>query len=257
MVDAWEKEFALGGKLLKPYSEPPLPLKEFMFLDLFLFRDANFWPDFAVSAQKAMDLYAYGRDVPALDGAVGIDQQFLKLLLDGIGPVDLSDGEMIRGSNVIKSLQESWTLQDGVVARKAFLGPFAAAILSEIEGGLSDIDPLSLSQNLNLALDRKDLQVYMRDSEAAAVLAANDWDGRLYPPINHDTLMTVDTNMGYNKANYFVDRAVSYEVRLDGEGESVARLAVTHKHRGQPSDRAMLAGNRERVHRGRGLPGID
>ena len=79
VVDAWEDSGNIGGSLVKPYDVPPQPLQDFMLLDLFLFRDANFWPDFAVSGQKAMDFYAYGRDVPTLDGVIGINQHSLQL----------------------------------------------------------------------------------------------------------------------------------------------------------------------------------
>jgi hypothetical protein len=244
IVDAWEQPGKNWGVLTKPYDAPPQPLEDFMQLELFLFRDANFWPDFAVSGQKAMDFYAYGRDVPPLDGVIGINQQFLQLVLNGLGPVTIPEtGENVDSSNVITSLQEAWTLQDGLTERKAFLAPFAAAILARVELGLNDIDPLHLIQQLNQALAQKDLQIYVREPGAAALLAANNWDGRLIGPESNDALMIVDTNMGYNKANFFIDRAATYDVQLAEEGESEAVLEVTHKHLGQKSDEVCWQGS--------------
>ncbi len=234
LVDAWEQPGAIGGRLIKPYSEPPAPLKEFMLLDLFLFRDANFWPDFAVSAQKAMDLYAYGRDIPPLDGAIGINQEFLKLLLTGLGPVKMDgSNKLINSNNVIQSLQEAWTLQDGVSDRKAFFGPFAAAIQHRAYSEFADIDPLNLIRQLSQSLDQKDLQLYIHDPFVTEMLAANNWDGRLRSPHNHDSLMVVDTNMGYNKANFLVEREMTYDVLLAPDGENIADLKITHKHLGE------------------------
>ena len=43
---------------VKPYDFPPQPLYDYMGLEMLLFRDANYWPDFPTSARKAMDLYA-------------------------------------------------------------------------------------------------------------------------------------------------------------------------------------------------------
>jgi hypothetical protein len=237
IVDAWDSPGMVGGSLVKPYDTPPEPLQEFMLLDLFLFRDANFWPDFAISGQKAMDLYAYGRDFPPLDGAIGIDQQFLQRLLNGLGPVTLPDtGELVTSQNIISSLQEAWTLQDGVTERKAFMGPFALAIQNRIQAGLSDSDPLYLVHQLNLSLDQKDLQIYSQDPETAAILAENNWDGRLRETDNSDVLMIVDTSMGYNKANFLVDRSATYDVRLSADGDNEALLEVTYSHRGETSD---------------------
>ncbi len=73
----------------KPYDFPPQPLYDFMGLELFLFRDANYWPDFPTSAQKAMDLFVYGQDSAPLDGAIAIDQEFLRTLVDATGPVPI------------------------------------------------------------------------------------------------------------------------------------------------------------------------
>jgi hypothetical protein len=85
---------------------------------------------------------------------------------------------------------------------------------------------------MSQALDEKHMQVYARDPQTAAVLGANGWDGRLQPPLDHDALMVVDTNVGYNKANYFVERSLTYDVNLDGTGGAFADLVVTHRHLG-------------------------
>jgi hypothetical protein len=237
LVDAWEEPGSIGGALLKPYDVPPGPLQDFMMLELFLFRDANFWPDFAVSGQKAMDLYAYGRDIEPLDGVIGINQESLRLLLAGMGPVTVADtGEIVNSRNIQRSLQEAWTLQDGVSERKAFLAPFAAAILQRVNEGIGDIDPVHLFRQLNRALKQKDLQIYVRDPQAAAMLAANNWDGRMVAGDEGDVLKIVDTNIGYNKANFFVDRAVSYDVQLAEKGVNEAVLTINHMHNGEPGE---------------------
>jgi hypothetical protein len=98
------------------------------------------------------------------------------------------------------------------------------------------VDPLYLLHQLNQSLDQKDLQIYSQDPETAAILAANNWDGRLRGSDNGDVLMIVDTSMGYNKANFLVDRTATYDVQLLADGSSEALLEVTHTHRGEVSD---------------------
>ncbi|NCF67371.1 MAG: DUF4012 domain-containing protein [Chloroflexi bacterium] len=227
LVDAWGKPF----ELTKPYGDPPKALSDFMLLDLFLFRDANFWPDYTVSAEKAMDLYSYGQDVAPLDGAIAIDQQFIKLLLSGTGPVLIPDsGEVVSEDNAIASLQDAWSLEEGVGNRKAFLGTFALAIHNRLENELWSVDPINLVRAMGQAVQNKHLQLYMRDPQVSPVLADVGWDGQLVPPIDHDALMIVDSNMGYNKANVFVERDISYHVRLAEDGSGQADLTVTHIH---------------------------
>jgi hypothetical protein len=179
LVDAW----SANQVLTKPYGDPPQALAELMLLDLFLFRDANFWPDFTISAEKAMDLYSYGKSVPPMDGAIAIDQQFVKLLVSGTGPVLIPDsGEIVNETNAIESLQDAWTLEEGTGQRKAFLSVFAQAIRNRLENELSSADPIHLARQIGTALHDKDLQLHVRDPLTSAVLAEVGWDGRLLPP---------------------------------------------------------------------------
>ncbi len=229
-VDAW----GANQVLTKPYGDAPKALADLMLLDLFLFRDANFWPDFTISAEKAMDLYSYGKSVPPLDGAIAIDQQFVKLLVSGTGPVLVPDsGEIINETNAIESLQDAWTLEEGVGKRKAFLSVFAQAIRNRLENELSGVDPVNLARQIGIALRDKHLQLHVRDPLTSAILAEVGWDGRLLPPTDHDALMTLDTNVGYNKTNTFIQQDISYHVRLAEDGSAEADLAITHIHTGQ------------------------
>jgi hypothetical protein len=231
-VDAWSESPNGGAQLTKPYDSPPQAFRDLMLLDLFLFRDSNYWPDFPTSAEQAMALYSYGQDIPSLDGAFGIDQQFMELLLSATGPLQSPDtGEIINTNNIIESLQGAWTLQDGLKNRKAFLGSFALAIYDHIENNASSIDPLNFANIMSEALIDKHLQIYVQEQDSAAILADLGWDGRLIPPTDHDALFVVDTNVGYNKANYFIDRDISYEIELAQDGSGLANLAINHIHK--------------------------
>ncbi len=235
-VDAFVDPDRYLEALAKPYGEPPKALSEFMLLDLFLFRDSNYWPDFPLSAQKAMDLFSYGQDVPPLDGAIAIDQQFLSLLLSGTGPVVIPDtGETINQNNIIDSLHEAWTLQDGVLERKSFLSTFSLAIYDRLQNEPFQIDPIKLATQMDIALREKHLQIFISDPEVIPVLREVGWDGRLIPPQENDFLMVVDTNVGYNKANLFVDKDVQYQVALNDDGTGQADLLITHYHNGEAS----------------------
>ncbi|MBP6015967.1 MAG: DUF4012 domain-containing protein [Candidatus Promineofilum sp.] len=237
-VDNWRE---------KPYAFPPQPFYDFMRLELFGFRDANFWPEFPVSAQKAMDLYAYGQNVPPLEGAIAIDQEFLRLLVDATGPVPIpGTDQRISADNLLQTLRQARDIQEGqnvqewVRDRKAFLGGFAAAIQAKIETDFSAVDPLKLAANLVQAAEERHLSIYMRDPELGAILAANGWDGSLPQAPPGDFLMAVDTNMGYNKANLFVERELAYDVLIGPQPQG--RLTLTYRHTGPASDKPCYQG---------------
>lgn len=240
-VDKWAE---------KPYAFPPQPYFDFLGLELFLFRDANFWPDFPTSAQKAMDLYVYGQGGPQLDGVIAIDQEFLRILVDAIGPVPVpGTGQTINADNLLKTLRAARDIQDGqevrewVGDRKAFLGGFAAAILAKIETDFGSIDPIKLVRNMAGAAENRHLSIYMTDPIVAAALAQNGWDGHIPPANGGDFWMAVDTNMGYNKVNIFIERAFTYEISLGQEPQAL--LSIHYRHTGPAGDEPCFQGVEE------------
>lgn len=233
----------VGSWWTKPYGDAPQPLYELMGLDLFLFRDTNFWPDYPTSAEQALSLYSYSLETAVPDGAIAIDQEFLALLLSITGPVDVPElGVRINQRNIYASLREAWQIEEGetiadwVPERKSFLGPVAAAVQSKLEADFGRIDPLFLMDTIELAIETKHLQVYMRDPEVAVVLDGLDWDGRVENPAGQDVLMVVDSNVSYNKVNSLIDTAINYHVTLDGDGTGVANLQLHYTHSGEVTD---------------------
>ena len=250
MIDGRIQDFTftnaynIDNYLEKPYDIPPEPLEKFMGLELFLFRDANFWPDFPTSAETLMDLYSYGQDAPQLDGAIALDQRFLQLLIEALGTVTIPDENLaLNAGNLTDALRQAWGVQEGqnaqewVTTRKDFLGPFAGAIKNKIETDFSSIDLQQLAANMNTAVQTKHLQIYTRHPQEQAVLDELGWDGRLAPAPNSDFLAIVDTNVGYSKANIYVEKTADYNVTLDDAGAHAAlTLQYTHTRpdNGQP-----------------------
>lgn len=235
----------------KPYDFPPQPLYDFMRLELFLLRDANFWPDFPISAQKAMDLYSYGQDTGPLDGVIAIDQQFMRLLVEATGPVPVVGTNItIRPGNVLDLVRDARSIQDGqavgdwVENRKAFMQAFATAIQDKIQNDFGSLNPITLVRTLYQATEDRHLQIYMTNPDVALALDEVEWNGRLPQTPSGDFLMVVDTNMGYNKANIYVQRATHYQVFLQ-EATPRAELAVRYDHSGPAKDEPCYQGTEQ------------
>src|SRR5690606_6071968 len=146
----------------------------------------------------------------------------------------------INADNLIQTLRQARDIQEGqeiqewVRDRKAFLGGFAAAIQAKLEADFSSVDPVKLAENLVAAAEHRHLSLYIRDPQLPRALHANGWDGSLPQAPPGDLLMVVDTNMGYNKANVFIERALDYDVSL---GDSpMATLTISYTHTGPTSD---------------------
>ncbi|PID85643.1 MAG: hypothetical protein CSB13_07075 [Chloroflexi bacterium] len=235
-IDNWQE---------KPYDFPPQPFYDYMGIDLFLFRDSNFWPDFPTSAEKAMDLYSYGQDLPPLDGLIALDQEFFRLLVEATGPIFIEESNLtITSQNSIETLQNAWSQgsvtgedeesnADWFKNRKAFIGIFATAILDYIENDFSAVDPLRLIQNIQKAIDEKHIQLYMRDPTVQSKLDDINWDNRLENQQGQDFLAIAETNMGFNKVNHIIERSIHYHATLDADEGGTAKLNITYTHPGQ------------------------
>jgi hypothetical protein len=224
-VDDWQH---------KPYDLPPAPFAEFMGMDIFLFRDANFWPDFPQSAAQAQALYTYSRDVP-LDGVVAIDQHFLQELLAVTGPLPVPDlDRIVSAGNVIDQLREEWGSggegENWISERKAFMAPLAAAFLAQWQAGAMSAGGLDLATMLQRAAQQRHLQIYSSDPAVARLLDPTVWSGRFAGQDGGDFLSVADTNMGFNKVNAVVQRSLTYQVNLEETGSAVSRLDIHYSN---------------------------
>ncbi len=234
--------YQVDDYLNKPYAFPPEPFYDFMGLELFLFRDSNFWPDFPTSAEQLMTLYTYGQGTE-LDGIIAFDQRFMQLLIAVFGEVEVDELELIlTAQNIRQQLREAWAAGDAeadadvqwLETRKSFMGPMAAALRLKVEQDLGSIDPRALLDLLAEGTGQKHLQIYMRDPDVALALAQAGWDGRLTAVPEQDILLVVDQNMGYNKVNALIEQTISYDITLADAGETTTAVVnVIYTHPGE------------------------
>lgn len=218
------------------FGWPPEPLIRYMNLGYFLYRDANYWPDFPTSAEKILELYKVEYpDTPDFDGLIAIDQQFVSLLLSGTGAVFVPElDQTVDDANVVDVFRAAWNPPEDVVTgewfvdRKSFVGDVAKAIQERVLTDPTQLDLVAMGNAMIEAVDTRHLQIYMTDPTIAAQLSELGWDGRVTPPPNGDYLLVVDSNMGYNKANGMVEQLIDYRVDLGAES---AELALRYRHR--------------------------
>lgn len=215
-----------------PYPDPPEPLKKYMGIDQWVFRDSNWSPDFPTAAQQAIALYR-PNEVVSPEGVIAIDQRAVQALLTAIGSVSLADSrEPITGANVITYIQRAWAPSDGSFAgdwwarRKSFMGQLAQAAQEKIESG--GYSKTALIETLLNLLETKQLQVYLVSPQAQQVLREQSWDGAVRPG-NADYLLVVDANLGYNKVSARVQTSVAYQIDLSAAPPK-AELNLVYTH---------------------------
>lgn len=214
----------------KPYPIPPWQFEKFMNIEMFLFRDSNWFTDFPTTVEWAEYFYSYSRSVSG-DGVIALDMRVIARLLETLGPVRVASVDFpITSTNVQEYLRSAEEfppkgVKKGEWDRKEFISELAQPLLEKIlnaRGGTwTKLAPVLLE-----LLDEKHILLQFDDQEATALLEGRNWDGAVRVPQNSDFLMSVDTNMGYNKTNAMLETSFEYNVDLAKPANPTGALIV-------------------------------
>ncbi len=229
-VVEFQDSFAVDD-LTKPHPAAPEPLWRYMYAWQWLFRDANWSPDFPTSARKLQEIYRIDRDM-TVDGVIAFNQRMMPALLAAVGPVTVeSYNERLDASNVIDKIHEFWAIPQGPrqtsdwwLHRKDFMGRLMQAVLERLTAGQIDRD--KLGRALLDAIESKDLLIYINDVElrdhAGMALGGVIYEGE------GDFLMLVDSNLGFNKVDGNISRQIEYSVTMDAARSVRVALVLTY-----------------------------
>lgn len=207
----------LVDDLNKPYPIPPWQFKEFMNIDMFLFRDSNWFTNFPTTASWAKYFYAYPGASPA-NGVIALDMHVIVRLLETLGPIQVDNVSYpITSENVLEYMRSAEKSRPqgtiGTWDRKQFISDLAKPLLEKTLGARGQAWTKLLPVLIEL-LDERHILLQFDDAEATALLEHRNWDGSVHIPPNSDYLMIVDANMGYNKSNAVMETSFDYRVNL-------------------------------------------
>lgn len=230
--DVYNVDGLLKEKNLAPNA--PEPLVKYLKQEKLFIRDAGFNPDFPKSAETIKDLYkkATGEEI---DAVAAITLDFVKELLKVTGSIYLPQyNEVIDENNLFERAQYHSEADyfEGSPQKKNFLSAFGKLLLEKIFN-LSQDKYLALGQASLQAFEEKNLLVDLPPSETRAIFSQLGWDGAIQRSAG-DYLLISDANLGANKANYFVDKAIDYEVQNPNrDGRLQANLKISYIHKGE------------------------
>jgi len=228
------------------YPPAPAAMQHYMNIPVLVMRDANWSPDLPTTAQVAAALYKSDMGVE-VDGIATVDLHAVRRIFSALGELQVAGfDDPIGGENIEDQIVKLWerpaesdtavggdtpeTLGAWWSQRKEFIPRLADAALTKVQNG--DADLLALTSALVGALRERSIQVWLDNEEADAVLHAQGWDGALRPATGSDFLAVVDTNMGYNKADAAIERALDYRVDWPQGADQPAQatLTLTYTH---------------------------
>jgi hypothetical protein len=252
-----------GG--LRTLVEAPKPLH--LLDSAWSFWDANWWPDWRMSAQNLMWFYEKS-DGPSVDGVIALNTDVLVDVLRVTGEIDMRDkfGVVVGPDNAWDVLQEivevtgqpelyeEKTLKTDILNRikeeedlasssdkskesfarnepKKIIADLMSSILDKFSNNMSKDMMLESLRFLEKNLNEKNILLYFNDVEIQEEVEDHFWGGRIKnSPL--DYLMIVDTNIGGGKTDRFIENNFSLDVEVDENGDIINRLRIEKKHQG-------------------------
>lgn len=237
LIDFETKDVYTADGQLKGHVEPPKEIKEILGEANWYLRDSNWNPDFTKTAKNAEWFLnkELGREV---DGVIGFNLEAAKKLVGAFGEIYLPDFNEKINSNNLFERAEFWSENKffpGSTQKAAFLGLLGQQLFENIKAAQPE-EYFKVSRAILESLDEKEILVFVHDSSLAKALYQLNWDGSVRSPecsldnCYSDYLYLVESNLGVNKANYFIRRSLEKKVELKENGQINHQLKIHYEN---------------------------
>ncbi|MDF1515154.1 MAG: DUF4012 domain-containing protein, partial [Anaerolineae bacterium] len=215
-----------------PYPDAPAPLQQFMAIELWVFRDSNWSPDFPTTAQQAIALYRPSEPVTP-SGVIALDQYAASHIVDVVGPLHIPDSDsLVTGETLVEYIRNAWAPNSEEfnmgwwLEHKSFMGDITRATLDRVESGA--VDWTRLFQTAVSLVEQRHIQLYIDNADVAQFLDHLDWSSQLAFP-GQDSFLFAEANLGYNKVSMNIQHQLRYDVDLS-QTPPVASASLTLQH---------------------------
>jgi hypothetical protein len=207
-----------NGGIIK--IDGPQSFTDFYGTQLVQFRDMNVQYDFATFAPLCAAAYKEltGQTV---DGVISLDFSALQQLLKTTGPVTVGN-EVITWRNVIDRVH--YISATATEASKTDLTAFLTELGNKLIATVQAADPvekLLLLSTLHTLSQQQHLLIY------APGALTSGYDGAIQNK-GGDYLSVVDSNYGGGKADFNVNRTITYQTHIEDNGTQTSNLTITY-----------------------------
>lgn len=218
-------------------SQPPKVLADNLKIKTWQFRDSNWSPDFAVSSEKALELYKKenGLEADKIQAVIGITPTVFEGILNILGPVKIN-GEEFNAQNFTEKLE--YEVEYGYKnknqdfnERKSIMSGLSGLIMSKFKSDLI----FNWSKYYVLGeqmIKEKQLLFYAVDPETEKLLSDRGWDGKI-KNTSGDYLEWVDANLGAWKTDASINRSLTYKISPTDSGKFLAVAQMNYDHIGK------------------------
>lgn len=234
--------YDLKGQL-KTEVEPPTPL--LLSNNRWEFQDANWFPDFAASAQKMEWFYEQSRNT-TVDGVIVVNATVLQRLLKVIGPVENEIYNLnLDVDNALTVLQQEVEINYDRESNKPkqVIEDLALQFLINIKN-LDRASVIKIVSELNEAMTEKEIQVYFNDNNIQNKFRNFGWTGEItLTNDQQDYLLVVNTNIQGQKSDAKIKQVIEHQAYVQEDGTIYDTVVVHRSHLGMKGEQFYGANN--------------
>lgn len=211
---------------------PPVPIQKVSAG--WSLHDSNWFPDFRVSAEKAISFYEKTGG-PTVDGVITCTPEILKRFLALTGPIFLEKYDVtLDENNFLELIQYQVEVAYDKEANKPkqILADLAPILLERIFG--EDAAPGVFGKALSAiesGLSEKHILFYARNDEMETLIRNAGWSGEVLSA-RHDYVSVIHSNINGYKTDGIIDETLLHRAEIRDDGSVVDTLTVRRLHRG-------------------------
>ncbi|MBI1755375.1 DUF4012 domain-containing protein, partial [Candidatus Azambacteria bacterium] len=234
---AFDDVYNLDGELLVN-TVPPEPLQK--VTTVWAFRNANWFLDFPLSAQKIAYFYAQagGKDI---DGVIAVDEKMFKRLLDITGPISVprNEGVIVSSFNV-GELMAARTEIDFSPKTSGDPSKALEDVVFALAGELEHMPQERVAAALSVmatSFKEKNIMLWTKDQARQSMVEQNGWDGRIAKDEGADYLAVTLSDIGAVRGESGADAPrILKETHITKEDEIVNTVVIEFKNREAKED---------------------
>ncbi|MCX7956145.1 MAG: DUF4012 domain-containing protein [Patescibacteria group bacterium] len=222
---------------LTAHLDPPKPLSKYLNLPHWFLRDSNFSPDFFENYQKALFFLEKSIKISNFDGSILLTTTAVENILNAFGNIYLPDyKEYINAKNFY--LKTQFYVEKNFFPGSTQKTNFLSKLVNQIIINLDQASFLKIIKNLKKSLDEKQIVMYFNDEKVQNLINSFFWSGRVIEPkclIQNnncfiDYLFPYDTNIGANKANFFINKFFYLKTFIDNNSFISHQLTIKYEN---------------------------
>jgi len=209
---------------------PPKPLQS--LTRQWHLRDANWFADFPVSAQRMIQFYEHTGG-PTVDGVIALTPPVVRDLVEVVGPIEMPEyNTTVTADEFVRIVQQQTSVKYDKERNnpKAFINDLAPKILERVF--TADKDKYQQIANvLARGAHRKQFLLYAQDEDVQQKLEKYNLSGSLLDA-PQDYLAVINSNIGGKKTDGVIEQQIDHNVSLKESGEVVGEVTITREHNG-------------------------